>query len=170
MRSLLLTFALISSSALVAVEPAPQAADQQATIHHGAKPAFSLTLPAGWDAIQAEEKTVIHPGAKHPHIQVWATNAKDLAAATTDVAALIVSEVTHFTPTTTTDQTIAGAPAKLLIGTGEEADDGDPSNAEVTLFSVNGVVYVLVNHAEGDGAAKKRADITQALASLKRIP
>ena len=81
----------------------------------------------------------------------------------------VVSEVTHFTPTTTTDLKIAGAPAKQLIGSGEEADDGDPSNADVTLFTVNGVVYVLVNHAEGDGAAKKRAELSQALAIVTLI-
>lgn len=161
MRTLLLAFALASSITLLAAEPA-----SQAIVQHGGKPAFSLTLPAGWDAIQADEKTVIHPGAKHPHIQVWATKAKDLAAATAEVAAVVVSEVTHFTPTSTTDLKIAGAPAKHLIGTGEEADDGDPSNADVTLFTVNGVVYVLVNHAEGDGAAKKRDDLSQALANL----
>ena len=148
----------------MAMEPAPQA-----IVQHNAKPAFNLSLPAGWDAVQVEEKTVIHPGAKHPHIQIWATKAKDLATATADVAAIVVSEVTHFTPTTTTDLKIAGAPAKQLIGSGEEADDGDPSNADVTLFTVNGVVYVLVNHAEGDGAGKKRAELSQALAIVTLI-
>lgn len=167
MRSLLLVLALASSTALAAVETAPQAASLQATVQHGAKPAFTLTLPAGWDALQANEKTVIHPGAKHPHIQVWATPAKDLAAATADVATLVVSEVTHFVSATTTDVTVAGALAKQLIGTGEEADDGDPSNAEITLFTVGGVVYVLINHAEGDGAAKKRDDLTHVLAGLR---
>jgi len=165
MRSLLLAVALGSSTALFAAETAPHA-----TVQNGAKPAFSLILPTGWDALQSDDKTVIHPGAKHPHIQVWATTAKDLTAATTNVANVIVSEVTHFIPTTATDLTIAGAPAKHLIGSGEEADDGDPSNADVTLFTVNGVVYVLVNHAEGDGAAKKRAELTQVLASLQQAP
>lgn len=164
MRTLLLAIALASSTTLMAMEPAPQA-----LVQHNAKPALSLTLPSGWDAVQVEEKTVIHPGAKHPHIQVWATKAKDLAAATADVAAIVVNEVTHFVPGTSTDLTIAGAPAKQLIGSGEEADDGDPSNAEVTLFTVNGVVYVLVNHAEGDGAAKKRAELTLALSNVKLI-
>ena len=164
MRTLLLVMALASSTTLMAMEPAPQA-----LVQHNAKPAFSLTLPAGWDAVQVEEKTVIHPGAKQPHIQVWATKAKNLAAATADVAAIVVSEVTHFAPASTTDLTIAGAPAKQLIGAGEEADDGDPSNADVTLFTVNGVVYVLINHAEGEGAAKKRAELTLALSNVKLI-
>ena len=164
MRSLLLAFAPASSAAVVAAETAPQVA-----VHNDAKPAFHLTLPTGWDAIQREEKTVIHPGAKHPHIQVWATKAKDLAAATADVAALVVSEITHFAPASTTDLSIAGAPAKQPIGTGEEADDGDPSNANVTLFTANGIMYVLINHAEGDRAAKKRADISEMFASVKSM-
>ena len=164
MRTLFLALVLASSTTLMAMEPAPQA-----LVQHNAKPVFSLTLPAGWDAVQVEEKTVIHPGAKHPHIQVWATRAKDLAAATADVAGIVVSEVTHFVPATTTDLTIAGVPAKQFIGAGEEADDGDPSNADVTLFTVNGVVYVLVNHAEGDGAAKKRAELTLAMSNVKLL-
>ncbi len=153
------------STGLAAVEPAPKA-----LVSGAGKPAFSITLPVGWDAIQLEEKTVIHPGAKHPHIQVWATPATDLAAATATVGTLVFSEVTHFVATSSTPVTIAGAPAMVLIGTGEEADDNDPSNAEVTLFTVRGMVYLLVNHAEGDGAAKKHADVAAALATLVPTP
>ena len=41
----------------------------------------------------------------------------------------------HFTATTTV-VTVAGAPATTLVGTGKQADDGDPSNAEATFFKV----------------------------------
>lgn len=106
-------------------------------------------------------------GAKHPHIQVWATTAKDLVSATASVGTLVESEVTHFVPAATTAAVIAGAPAVVLVGSGEEADDGDPSAAEVTLFTVQGVVYVLVNHAEGDGAAKHHDVVAGLLETLR---
>lgn len=157
MRTLLALIALASSTCLAAAD---------VVVPHAGKPAFTLSLPAGWDGTQLDAKTIIHPGAKHPHIQIWATDAKDLAAATAGVAKLVESEVVHFVATTTTDLTIAGAPAKQLIGTGEEADDNDPSNAEVTLFTVGGTVYVLINHAEGDGAAKQRGALATVLATL----
>jgi hypothetical protein len=157
------TFTAVAfSTFLAAAEPVAPV-----VVNHGGKPAFRLTLPAGWDAIQAEHKTVIHPGAKHPHIQVWATTAKDLVSATASVGTLVESEVTHFVPAATTAAVIAGAPAVVLVGSGEEADDGDPSAAEVTLFTVQGVVYVLVNHAEGDGAAKHH-DVVAGLLEMLR--
>ncbi len=157
MNHIPLMLALISSTALVAAD---------VTVPHGEKPGFTLTLPTGWDAEQVNGKTVIHPGAKHPHIQIWATTAEDLAAASTSVSTIVDSEVTHFVASTTISTVIAGAPATQLIGTGEEADDNDPSNAEVTLFTVNGVVYVLINHAEGAGAAKQRSALSTLLTTL----
>jgi hypothetical protein len=129
-------------------------------------PAFNIDLPAGWTVTTKDAKTVIYPGAKHPHIQVWATDATDVQAAEKSVAKLIESEVTHFAPVTSEDKLIAMAPARFLVGTGEEADDGDPSNAEVTLFTVKQTVYVLVSHAEGDGAAKMRQELVRALTTV----
>ncbi len=136
----------------------------------GGKPAVLLTLPDGWTSEPNEAKVSIHTEKKHPHIQVWATTAADLATAEKTVATLVVSEVTGFTTTTATDLTIASAPARQLIGTGLEADDSDPSNAEVTLFTVGTVVYVAISHGEGDGAAKRHAEVNAVLASAKSAP
>lgn len=155
LASLALAFALSPLSAADIAVPATGTA------------AFHLTIPAGWSAQQVDAKTIIATDAKHPHIQVWATDAADVAAAEKAVAKIIESEVTHFTATKTEELTVAGSKAVALIGTGEEADDGDPSLAEATFFTFGGKVYVLLAHGEGDGAAKQRANLRTALASLK---
>ncbi len=138
----------------------------EVSIANAGAPAFTIDLPAGWTATAKDAKTVIYPGAKHPHIQLWATEATDLATAEKSVAKLIESEVTHFAPVTSEDKLVAMAPARFLVGTGEEADDGDPANAEVTLFTVKKTIYVLVSHAEGDGAAKMRQELVRALTTV----
>ncbi len=160
----LLALALISATLWTGVFAA------DATVTNGGKPAVLLTLPTGWTAAASEAKVSIQTEKKHPHIQVWATAAADVATAEKQVATLVVSEVTGFTATTTTDLQIGGAPARQLIGTGLEADDSDPSNAEVTLFAIGKVVYVAIAHGEGDGAAKRHAEFNAVLATAKPVP
>lgn len=140
-----------------------------AAITHDGQPAFSVTLPDGWTSVAVEAKTSIRTDKKHPHIQVWATSAADIASAEKDVAKIVESEVTHFVANQTESLTVAGAPATALIGSGEEADDGDPSLAEVTLFTVGKTVYVLIAHGEGDGAAKQHDALRKVLTSAKAL-
>lgn len=161
---ILLTLAVLSATLSTGLTAA------DATVTNGGKPAVLLTLPAGWTAEASEAKVSIHTEKKHPHIQVWATTAADVAAAEKQVATLVVSEVTGFTTTAVTDLQIAGAPARQFVGTGLEADDSDPSNAEVTLFTVGKVVYVAISHGEGDGAAKRHAEVNAVLTSAKPAP
>lgn len=161
MRILLLALTLSLTAVVV------PAAD--ITVNHAGKPAVGLTIPEGWTAIPVDAKTSIKTAQKHPHIQVWATTAADLAAAHKDVAKIVESEVTHFVDEKTQDLTVGGAKAIALIGTGEEADDGDPSQAEVTFFSMGTVVYVMIAHGEGDGAAKQQAVLRGILASAKAL-
>lgn len=140
-----------------------------ATVTHDGKPAFTVALPDGWTSVAVDTKTSIRTDQKHPHIQVWATSAADIATAEKEVAKIVESEVTHFASNTSESLTVAGAPATALIGTGEEADDGDPSLAEVTLFTVGKTVYVLIAHGEGDGAAKQHDTLRKVLASTKPL-
>ncbi|HEX3134539.1 MAG TPA: hypothetical protein VHX44_13265 [Planctomycetota bacterium] len=98
-------------------------------------------------------------------MQAWAIAATSIAEAEKSLATLVVSEVTKFKAVSTSDLTVAGKPARQIIGTGEEADDGDPANAEVTLFTVGGKIFLLIAHGEGDGTSKKHGDIAAVLTS-----
>ena len=64
------------------------------------------------------------------------------------VGTVIESEFKNFKPSQTTDLTIAGSPAKRMVGDGEEADDGDPGQADVIVFKVGNHVFVACNHGE----------------------
>ena len=155
---------ILSLSLACAAGPAGFA-PETAKVTADGKPAVVLMLPAGWSAVAKEAKTVLLPPGGAPHVQVWALPAKSVAEAEAAVAQLVTSEVTDFVFTKAAILTVAGSPARQLVGTGKEADDGDPSNAEVTFFTVGGKVFLLIAHGEGDGTTKRHADLAAILAS-----
>jgi hypothetical protein len=59
-----------------------------------------------------------------------------------------VSEFKNFKSNQTSELTIAGSPAKRMVGDGEEADDGDPGKADVIVFKVGDHVFVACDHGE----------------------
>ena len=139
------------------------------TVSVDKKPALTLQLGDGWTSKVKGDKTSISSPKIAVNIQLWPVpNAKTVAAAIALVPGMIASEVTDFKTVATKDITVAGTPGKQIIGTGTEADDGDPSNAEVFLFSVGGQVFLLCAHGEGDNAAKQHATILEMLATAKQ--
>jgi hypothetical protein len=102
------------------------------------------------------------------HLQVHALSQASVEDAVKQVADLIKGQVTKFKVTESKDITVAGSAGKQLTGTGEEEDDGDPSNADVYLFKVEGKVYLICAHGEGDGAVKSRPVIATLLESVKK--
>ena len=131
--------------------------------------AITLQLSEGWKTYVSKDGSVsIDVPRSGVHIQVWALGNASVDEATKQVADLIKAQVTKFTVTETKEISVAGAPGKQLIGNGEEADDGDPSNADVYFFSVEGKVFMICAHGEGDGAVKNRPLLTALLASVKK--
>lgn len=105
------------------------------------------------------------PAQGRPHIQVWPVAARTAAEAEAGIGTVIISEIKEFTPATKTDLTVAGKPARRLSGTSVEADDGDPGNAEVTIFTIGAQVFVLVSHGEGSGVSDCHDDLMKLLAA-----
>jgi len=68
------------------------------------------------------------------------------------------------------DMLVAGAPAKHVTGSGNEADDGDPGNAEVVLFVVRGRVFAGCVHGEFDDASRARAPMLAVLRTAQAPP
>lgn len=160
---LLLPILSLIAVALPAAEPAASL-----SLVAGGRTLASVALPAGWSAVAAAEgKQVVIPAQKRPHIQAWPLAVKSVAEAEAGIAKLIASEVRDFAPAQRSDLTVAGAPARQLVGPGVEADDGDPGNVEATLFSLAGQVFVLLSHGEGTGPAERHAELAAVLASLK---
>jgi hypothetical protein len=104
-------------------------------------------------------------------LHVWsvskATTANDALPRT---AELIKSEFIKFKPNATNDIVIAGAPAKRVTGSGNEADDGDPGNAEVVLFAVGGHIFAACVHGEFDDASRQRAPMMAVLKTAHSPP
>ena len=133
-------------------------------------PALVLQLPAGWTSNEGKDgRSILVPPKRGAHLQLWSVAAaKTVAEALPLVPGIIKGEVTDYKAVETKDITVAGQPAKHLIGTGTEADDGDPSNAEVFLFAVGGKVFLLCAHGEGVSASRQRAAVLDLLATAKQ--
>lgn len=135
------------------------------------KSSITLQLAEGWKTYASKDgSTTIDIPMSGVHLQVWALSQTSVDEAAKQVSELIKSQVTHFKVTETKQITVAAAPGKQITGTGEEADDGDPANADVYLFPVEGKVYMICAHGEGDGSVKNRAVVTSLLASVKKAP
>jgi hypothetical protein len=113
----------------------------------GGTDVLKLTTPAGTKCV-AEDGSLKFDSPKY-YAEVWlVSGAKTVDEAMGRVGEQIVSEFKKFKPNETTDLTIAGSPAKRMVGVGEEADDGDPGKADVIVFKVDDRVFVACNHGE----------------------
>jgi hypothetical protein len=82
-------------------------------------------------------------------VDVWLVRgAKTVEEGAGRVSQEISSEFKGFKTTSTTPLTIAGAPAKRIMGSGAEADDGDPGSADVVVFKAGEHVFVACTHGE----------------------
>ena len=134
------------------------------------KQAFQMTLPKGWSSKLWKGKTILIPPSKYPHIQLWCVGKRvPVSKAEADIAKLVRSEVIKFKTVKSQDIKIAGAPGKLLTGKGLEADDQDPSNAKVFLFTVKDELFLLCIHGEGDEAAKMEGAVKKILDTVESI-
>ncbi len=86
-------------------------------------------------------------------LYIWAVpGAKTIAEAVPRSADIIKSEFIQFQPTATNEFKNWDVSATDLTGPGKEADDEDPGNAEVVLFTVDGRVFAACVHGEFDDA------------------
>jgi len=109
-----------------------------------------LDLPSAGTANTVGIRTVVRTQDGSVFFQLWpVASAKTLDDAMTRYADLLKPEDSHdIKVTKTSDVTLAGAPARILVGSGVESDDGDPGQAEVVLFSVHGHIFIACVHGE----------------------
>jgi hypothetical protein len=142
---------------------------KEVSVEVGKTKALVFQLPEKWSSKVWRNKTILIPPSKYPHIQLWhLPGVSSVDKAKADIAKLVKSEVIKYKVTKANKIVVAGAPAYHLIGKGLEADDQDPSNAEVFLFSVDKKVFLLCVHGEGDEAAKNRAAVLGILSTVRK--
>ena len=129
-------------------------------------PALRLAVPQAAKVTQWKDKTLIH--TTNMFLYVWPVpGAKVLSEAQARLGEVIRDEVQKFTATATNEITVAGLPARHLIGTGVEADDGDDATADVVIFAAGNRVFVACVHGENNDASRERAPMLQMLQTAR---
>jgi hypothetical protein len=145
------------------------AQDKDITLSVGGKPALALLVPAA--AKVTSSNAYVNIRTTNMSLHVWAVpNARTAKEAVPRLAELIQSEFIKFKTTSTEDLVVAGAPARHVIGSGNEADDGDPGNAEVVFLVVGGHVFAGCVHGEFDDASRARAPMLAVLQTAHLPP
>ena len=145
------------------------AQDKSVTLSVDGKPALALKVPAAAKVLSTNGYLRIR--TTNLTLHVWAVpNAKTANDALPRTAEIIKSEFLNFKTTATMDLDIAAAPAKHVTGSGNEADDRDPGNAEVVLFVAGGHVFAGCVHGEFDDASRARAPMMAVLRTAQAPP
>jgi hypothetical protein len=160
---------ILASIAIMSCLASASAQETSVTLSVDAKPALVLKAPAAAKVLSTNGFVRIQ--ATNLTLYVWAVpNAKTVSDALPRAADIIKSEFLKFKTNAVMDMTVAGAPAKHLTGSGNEADDGDPGNAEVVMFTVGGRVFAGCVHGEADDASKARAAMLTVLKTAQAAP
>ena len=145
------------------------AGERTVTVMADSTPALALAVPAAAKVTQWKDKTLIH--TTNMFLYVWpVVNVKTLNEAQARLGEVIKDEVQKFTAAATNEITVAGSPARHLIGTGVEADDGDDATADVVIFAVGGHVCIACVHGENNDASRERAPMLQMLQTANPPP
>jgi hypothetical protein len=145
------------------------AQENTVTLFADHNPALALRVPAAAKVTFSNDYVNIR--TTNMSLHVWfVANAKTVNDAVPRAAELIKSEFIKFKASSTEDLVIAGAPAKQVTGSGNEADDGDPGHAEVVFFVVGGRVFAGCVHGEFDDASRERAPMMAVLRTARPAP
>jgi hypothetical protein len=140
--------------------------DAAVTISAADAPVVALSLPAQVKVYSNPPKTTIV--ASNMFLSVWSVpSVKTAQEALPLVAETVKGDVLQFQATQTNAINVAGVPAVHLIGTGVEADDGDPSTADVVVFAVGAQAFVACVHGEHNDASRERQPMLDALLTAK---
>ena len=145
---------------------AAPAQEKSVTVAAGDEPGVVLTVPADSKVDASKTETDI----RTTNMFLIVRHLPDVAKpedAIPRTAEMIKADFVKFQATSTNDLALAGAPAKELAGTGEEADDGDPGTADVVFFSVGKHVFAACVHGESNPAAKQRKPMLEILQTAK---
>ncbi len=160
---------ILASLVIMSLSTLASAQETSVTLSVDVKPALVLKAPAAAKVISTNGFVRIQ--TTNLTLYVWAVpNAKTVNDALPRAADIIKSEFLKFKTNAIMDMVIAGAPAKHVTGSGNEADDGDPGNAEVVFFVVGGRVFAGCVHGEADDASKARTAMLAVLKTAQTPP
>jgi len=136
------------------------------TIVANGSPVLGLTVPQSATVTTKQEKTEIK--TKEMTLYIWAIpTAKTVDEGAAQIPNVIAREVVQFVATTTNTITVAGAPAKHLMGRAVEADDYDPGTADVVVFTTGKAIFAACVHGEANDAVREREPMLSVLKTAK---
>ena len=114
------------------------------------KPVLCLQLPAQAEVKTEGARTNIRATEAQLYLQLWPLeNAQTVEQGAGLISGFLAAkDVTRFQASVTNHITVAGQPALHLVGDGKEQDDGDPSQADVVVFSVGNKIFAACDHGE----------------------
>jgi len=126
----------------------PSAMDTKSSVmQFGGASVLKITAPSDFKCVSGDG-TLHFTGPKY-EVEFWLMpGVQTIEAAIPLVKTQIADQFKDFKLERTNDLKIAGAPAYELLGSGHEADDGDPGDADVIVFKVGDRIFVAVNHDE----------------------
>ncbi len=128
--------------------PAAAAAGSKVCVmQFGGQGVLRLSVPAN---IKCTHKNgFLDLTSRNHYVEVWLVpGASTVAQAVAQAGRVIQSEFQNLKTTTPSDLTVAGAPARHLAAVGNEADDGDPGQADLIVFQVGPHIFVGCTHSE----------------------
>jgi hypothetical protein len=153
---------LLASVCVMSMTAPASAQDTSVTLSVDGKPVLALQVPPA--AKITSSNGYVNIRTTNMSLHVWAVpKAGTVKDAWPRAAEIIKSEFVNFATTSTKDMVVAGASAKHVIGSGNEADDGDPGHAEVVLFVVGSKMFAGCVHGEFDDASRARAPMMAVL-------
>ncbi len=136
------------------------------TISAEGVPGLVLRIPSAASVTVTGDHTMVQTATATFHL--WpVASAKTTDEALPRVTELIKGEFVNFKPKSTNDMVIAGALARHISGTGNEADDGDPGGAEVVVFVAGKHVFAACAHGEFDDVARRSKMMLAVLMTAK---
>jgi len=146
------------------------AQETNVTVTEAGAPVFTITAPvAGTKFLPTPEKTTLV--TTNMFLYIWSVpKATTIAEALPRVNDVIKGEVLEFKIAKTNTITVADAPALHLMGSGKEADDGDPGTDDVVVFTVGKRAFIACVHGENNDASRERQPMLDALKTVKKAP
>ena len=142
------------------------AGEHTVTVLADKTPVLELTVPLEAKVSTGKEKTVIH--TTNMFLHVWpVSEAKTVDEAQVRLGDVIKGDVLKFSASATNEITVAGAPARLLVGDGVEADDGDAAKADVVIFGAGNRIFIACVHGEGNDASRERDPMLKMLQTVR---
>ena len=142
------------------------AQERAVTVLADKTPALELTVPREAKVTPWKDKTVIQ--TTNMFLYVWSvTEAKTVNEAQARLGDVIKGDVLKFSASATNEITVAGSPARHLMGRGLEADDGDDATADVVIFTVGNHIFVACVHGENNDASREREPMLKILTTAR---